>query len=499
MVRLWSAIRPPVCLVAALSISFSVSVNAAERPNIVYILADDLGYGDVQCLNRQRGKIVTEHLDTFVSQSVVFTDAHSGSSVCTPTRYGLLTGRYAWRTRLQQGVLDGSDDPPLIADGRLTVGAMLQQHGYATAAIGKWHLGFLSKRPEGAPQFGTGKRKKAGGGLPVRSTILGGPTTRGFDYFWGCSNARTMSGLIENESVIENLQPIEMLPRLRSQAIGYIQQQAPAARSGKPFFLYLPLTSPHTPIVPTAEWKGTSGMGDYADFVKQTDAVVGGVLLELDKQQLAENTLVFFSSDNGCSPAAQTENLERAGHFASGSMRGYKADIWEGGHRVPFIARWPKRVKPGSSCEATICHTDLMATCAELLGEKLQDNAAEDSVSMLPALLGSASQPRREAIVHHSIQGKFAIRQGPWKLIFCSGSGGWGEPKDPAATKQGYPKVQLYNLANDLAESNNVQSLHPNVVTQLTQLLQQYVDQGRSTPGKRQSNDVEIDIFQQSP
>ena len=295
-----------------------VTSAAAEtpRPNLVYILADDLGYGDVQALNPTRGKIKTPHLDRLAAQGMTFTDAHSGSSVCTPTRYGLLTGRYAWRTRLQKGVLDGSDDPPLIAADRLTVPALLKQHGYTTAALGKWHLGFTSERPASAVAAvaaaapageATKKKSKMGdAGLPVGSRIIGGPITRGFDYFWGCSNARTMSGLIENDRVIENLPPIEMLPRLERQAVRYIADHAVAAKSGKPFFLYVPLTSPHTPILPAPEWQGQSGLGAYGDFVLQTDAVVGNILAALDAHGLAENTLVIFTADNGCSPAAGT-------------------------------------------------------------------------------------------------------------------------------------------------------------------------------------------------
>ena len=461
--------------------------QAVEKPNIVYILADDLGYGDVQCLNPSRGKIKTPELDKLAAQGMTFTDAHSGSSVCTPTRYGLLTGRYAWRTRLQSGVLDGTDDPPLIAAGRLTVPAFLKQQGYTTAAIGKWHLGFTSTLPEGIT---ASVQKKAG--LPAGARIIDGPTTRGFDYFWGCSNARTMSGLIENDKVIENIQPLTMLPRLGQQAVRYVNEHAPAAKSGKPFFLYVPLTSPHTPIVPTPEWKGKSGLGDYGDFVMQTDAVVGDILAALEKNGLAKNTLVVFTSDNGCSPAAGTEKLEAQGHFASAQYRGYKADIWDGGHRVPFFVRWPGKVKPGSQSAQLICHTDLLATCAELLSVPLPETAAEDSISFLPKLLGTGKDSLRESIVHHSIQGKFAIRQGNWKLEFCPGSGGWGKPGDPEATNKGLPPVQLYDLSHDIAETKNLAAERPEIVVRLTRLLESYMAEGRSTAGAKQANDVPV-------
>ena len=478
-------------LLSLLVFSFTTLPAAERKPNIVYILADDLGYGDVQCLNPQRGKIKTPHLYRLAGQGMTFTDAHSGSSVCTPTRYGLLTGRYAWRTRLQRGVLDGTDDPPLIADGRLTVPALLKQHGYITAALGKWHLGFNSTPPPDEAQPGdakTGKKKMGEGGLPLGSRIIGGPVTRGFDYFWGCSNARTMSGLIENDRVIESIAPISVLPRLSQRAVSYLAEHAADAKAGKPFFLYLPLTSPHTPILPTLEWQGKSGLGAYGDFVMQTDAVVGAVLAALEKHGLAENTLVIFTADNGCSPQAGTGKLEKLGHFASAEFRGYKSDIWDGGHRVPFFVRWPGKVKAGAQSSQLICHADLMATCAEILGVKLPDTAAPDSVSILSALLDKDKTLLREAVVHHSIHGVFAIRQSQWKLELCAGSGGW-------SAGGGGASPQLYDMSKDSGETNNVASSNPEVVARLTKLLEQYVAAGRSTPGAKQTNDVAVKIF----
>jgi arylsulfatase A-like enzyme len=392
--------------------------------------------------------------------------------------------------------LDGSNDPPLIDTDRLTVGSFLKQHEYKTAAIGKWHLGFHSTEPESKDSTRTSnnakrnKAKSGDAGLPVGSKIIEGPITRGFDYFWGCSNARTMSGLIENDVVIESLKPIEMLPRLGAKSVQYIDQQREAAKNGKPFFLYVPLTSPHTPIVPSEEWLGKSELGSYGDFVMQTDAVVGDILTAIDQAGIANNTLVIFTADNGCSPAAKTESLEKQGHFASGPFRGYKADIWEGGHRVPFIVRWPALIPKGSASAQPICHVDLLATCADILKSKLPIDAAVDSVSILPALLGEEDKKIREAVVHHSIDGKFAIRQEKWKLIFSSGSGGWGSPKDAEATTLGMPDVQLYDMLNDPSESTNVQSAHPDVVDKLTQLMEQYIENGRSTPGPKQTNDA---------
>ncbi|MCX5685209.1 MAG: sulfatase-like hydrolase/transferase, partial [Planctomycetota bacterium] len=259
-----------------------------------------------------------------------------------------------------------------------------------------------------------------------------------------------------------------MLPRLGRQAVGYIAAHAAAAKAGQPFFLYVPLTSPHTPILPTPEWQGKSGLGAYGDFVMQTDAVVGDVLAALEKSGLVDNTLVIFTADNGCSPAAGTTELEKLGHFASAQFRGYKADIWDGGHRVSFFARWPGRIKAGTQSAQLICHTALLATCAELLGARLPANAGEDSVSILPALLGTDRTPLHEAVVHHSIQGMFAIRQGAWKLEFCPGSGGWSKnPSDADAVAQGLPAVQLYDLSADLGETKNVQAENPAVVARL--------------------------------
>jgi arylsulfatase A-like enzyme len=474
-------------------IAGSVALCAAgetQRPNILYIICDDLGYGDVHCLNPERGKIPTPNVDRLASQGMVFTDAHGGSSVCTPTRYGVLTGRYAWRSRLQSGVLDGNNDPPLIAADRLTVPALLRQQGYETAAFGKWHLGYLF---EDAAQ--TGKGKKAAGGAKIGTRVIDGPVTRGFDRFFGFSNARTMQTLIGDDRVVEAIEEEQMLPRLAAHTAQYLKEPA---RSGKPFFIYLALNSPHTPIVPTKEWQGKSGLGKYGDFVMETDWAVGEVLKALDEQQLTEKTIVFFTSDNGCSPAAKVEQLEKQGHYPSARFRGYKADIWDGGHRIPFIVRWPGRIKAGSQCGQLVCLTDLMATCAEITGITLPPNAGEDSVSILPALLGTATKPLREAVVHHSIQGKFAIRQGNWKLELCAGSGGWGAPGDGDAVKRNLPRLQLFDMGKDIGEQANVHDREPATVQQLTKLLEKYIADGRSTPGAPQKNDAAVDMWKNS-
>lgn len=480
----WKSLRGLLFVFFVASLAPPLHAADSAKPNLVVILADDLGYGDVQCLNPQRGKIETPHLDRLAAQGMTFTDAHSGSSVCTPTRYGLLTGRYAWRTRLQRGVLDGGNDEPLIAVKRLTVPTLLKQHGYHSACIGKWHLGFVAKSPRDAKP-NQGASKMGSGGAPVGSVITGGPVTRGFDYFFGWSNARTMASLIENDHVVERIEPVEMLPRLARRAVEYIDERATGAKTGQPFLLYLPLTSPHTPIVPAKPWQGKSGLGAYGDFVMQTDAVVGEVLAALKKHGLVENTLVVFTADNGCSPQAGVSKLENQGHFASAEYRGYKSDIWDGGHRVPFFVRWPGRVKSGAQSERLVCLTDWMATCADVVGAKLSDDVGEDSVSFLPALLGKDDEPLRDAIVHHSIQGKFAIRRGRWKLCLCAGSGGW-------SNGGGSETTQLYDMFTDPGETKNLATANPQVVAQLTTLLEKYVAEGRSSPGARQANDVKV-------
>jgi arylsulfatase A len=462
----------------------TMPASAAQKPNIVYVLCDDLGYGDVHCFGGERSKIATPNADRLATQGMMFTDAHSGSSVCTPTRYGILTGRYCWRTRLQSGVLSGTS-PALIAPGRLTVAGLLREHGYATACIGKWHLGMRLPADNSA----------AG---PIRD----GPTTRGFDYFFGISASLDMPpfAFIENDHFTEaptaqkkwgrtgpaapDFEAVDVLPTLVRKAVEYIGRAKP------PFFLYLALTSPHAPIVPGREWQGRSGLGDYADFVMETDWALGETLKALDKNGLAENTLVIFTSDNGCSPAAKPHELEARGHFPSWVLRGYKSDIWDGGHRIPFIARWPGVVAPATKCGQLVCLTDLMATCAEIVGEKLPDRAGEDSVSIVPLLRGE-NRAVREAVVHHSIQGMFAIRREDWKLEFCRGSGGWTKGDDGQA-------IQLYDMAGDIGEKTNLQAGQPDAVNRLSKLMEEYVSRGRSTPGATQANDAKVDLYKKT-
>lgn len=495
----------------------------AGLPNIVFILCDDLGYGDVRCMNPQ-GKIPTPAFDRIAREGMIFTDAHSGSAVCTPTRYGVLTGRYAWRSKLQRGVLGGLS-PRLIEPDRMTVASLLKQHGYHTACVGKWHLGmdWVRKPGQEVSELSIEPSEQVWN-VDFAQPITNGPNAVGFDYYYGISASLDMVPytFIENDRVTvlptqdkafamngnrargttrqgpaaPGFDVDQVLPRLTEKAVAYIAERAPQARNGQPFFLYLPLASPHTPIAPTKPWQGKSGLNLYADFVMETDWAIGQVLEALEQHGLAENTLVIATSDNGCSPQARMEELKELGHNPSGIYRGHKADIYEGGHRVPFVVRWPARIKPGQRCGQTICLTDLMATAADIVGAKLPDNAGEDSVSLLPAFLGETTKPLREATVHHSVNGSFAIRQGKWKLAFCPGSGGWSYPRPGRDNTKELPALQLFDLEADPGEETNLYEKHPEVVQKLTALMEKYVAQGRSTPGQPQANTVKVNFRQ---
>ena len=467
-------------LCAAASLLALNTFATASLPNIVLIMCDDLGYGDVQCLNPENGKIKTPHLDKIASQGMTFTDAHSGSSVCTPTRYGLLTGRYSWRTRLQNGVASGFK-PCLIAPDRLTVAGLLKKQGYATAIIGKWHLDFQYQDPK------TGKTLRKKGRAPIGATIPDGPIHRGFDTFHGIHHAGHMDTIIENDKVIERLDEIHNLPRLTEKSVAYIEERAKSPE--QPFFLYVPLGSPHTPIVPTKEWQGKSGLGAYADFVMQTDATVGAIAAAIDENGFAENTLLIFTSDNGCSKAAGIPALRKQGHHVSAHYRGSKADIWDGGHRVPFMVRWPGKVKAGSNCDQLITLVDVFATASDITGEKAP-NMGEDSVSFLPALSGQPIKSTRKGVIHHSVSGHFAYRQGKWKLCLAKASGGWTSPKENQAEADA-PKAQLYDMEQDPSEQNNIYLTHPEIAEKLLADLTADVQNGRSTDGPEAKNDVE--------
>lgn len=469
------------------------------KPNIIFILADDLGYGDVSCYN-ENSKINTPNIDQLAAHGVRFTDAHSSSAVCTPTRYGILTGRYNWRSTLKSGVLNGYSKA-LIPQGRETVASFLQKNGYQTAAIGKWHLGWeWSSINQGKDRVDFSKK------------ISNGPTSLGFDYFYGFCGSLDMPPYVWVENEMPTMVPKrntvrakgqdfwregptsddfvhdQVLPIITEKAKEYIHSQSNKA---KPFFMYLPLSAPHTPILPTKEFQGKSNLDNpYGDFVLMVDWVVGEIIKQLEREGISKNTLVIFTSDNGCSPEANFDQLASKGHHPSYAFRGTKADIFEGGHRVPYIVSYPEKVKSSIS-DQIVCTTDLFATVADLIGKSYDDNVAEDSYSFLPALKMKSEAPLREAIVHHSIDGSFAIRKGDWKVIFCPGSGGWSYPRpgrDSMVINQ-LPKIQLYNLRTDIREEHNSQDEYPGIVSEYRKLLSGYVSNGRSTFGKPQSND----------
>jgi arylsulfatase A-like enzyme len=466
-----------VCLLFAESV-------VASKPNVVLILCDDLGYGDVHCLNPLHGKIPTPAIDRFATQGMIFTDAHAGASVCTPTRYGLLTGRYSWRTSFQKGVVSGFA-PCLIPSSRPTVASFLKSQGYQTAIVGKWHLNFQYTHAATAEPI----QERKGALPPIGSVIPDGPIHRGFDSFRGFHHARDMKAVIENDRVVAHDPEIHMLPRLTREAVRFITQQADDNRRD-PFFLYVPLGSPHTPILPTKQWEGKSGLGSYGDFVMQTDAAIGEIIEALDQHPSNQNSLVIVSSDNGCSKAADIAALAEQGHKVSAHYRGSKADLWEGGHRIPFIVRWPGVVTPGSSNSQTICLTDLFATLANAIDVPIPPDAAEDSVSFLPALRGQKIESTRAGIVHHSISGHFGYRQGNWKLLLARGSGGWSSPTELESSTQN-PEAQLYDLDNDPSETTNLFTARPEIAQRLLTQLMSDVERGRSTQGPDSKNDTD--------
>lgn len=500
-------------ILASLLVSW-VSISAAgaskQPPNILVILADDLGYGDVRCNNPERGKIPTPNIDRLAAQGMRFTDGHSSSAVCSPSRYTLLTGRYHWRTKLQSGIV-GVFGPPLIAPGRMTIGTLAKQHGYRTACIGKWHLGMdwpvttgqraLLQPSKGSAAEATERHIAAWNDI-FSKPISGGPTTHGFEIYFGTDvpnwppfcfieNDRTLGipteflprQLMGNNQAsqqgpaLKDWKLEDILPALRDRAVRFISE---SVETKEPFLLYLPLTSPHTPIAVNPEWQGKSKLNAYADFVMETDAAVGRVLDALEKSGAADNTLVIFTADNGCASYVGAKELEQKGHYPSGPLRGYKFDAWEGGHRVPFIVRWPGVVEPGAVCHQLVYQADFLRTFADVFSVKIPDNAGEDSFSLMPLLKGE-DKPIRENAVSASVKGTPALRSGSWKYIPEPGSG--GDESQP---------VQLYNLADDLGETKNLAAAMPEKVADMNALLEKLITDGRSTPGAQQKNDVEV-------
>lgn len=473
-----------VIVFLAASLAAAAATAEPAKPNVVYILADDFGYGDAGCYN-PACKVPTPNIDRLAKEGVRFTDAHSGSAVCSPTRYGILTGRYAWRTQLRRGVLVPYA-PPLIAADRLTVPALLKQHGYHTACVGKWHLGW--------------DWPKDGDRVAFDKPILGGPTTRGFDRYFGTDvpnyppycfldNDRTV-GQPTGKKTSHDLNGLPgpmlpgwkfdaILPALAAKAVEYVGDRA---KAGGPFFLYLPLTSPHEPIAPSEKFRGKSGISDLADFMMETDWAVGEVLAALDRNKLADNTLVIFTCDNGHATYTGLPALEKAGHSVSGPLRGYKTDIWEGGHRVPTVVRWPGVTKPGTVCDETTCHTNLLATCADILGATLPAAAGEDSFSILPLLKGEpGAKPTHPVVVHQAADGTLAVREGKWKLVLLADG------------------PQLYDLSADLGEKTDVAAGNDAVVKRLTAVLEKLIADGRSTKGEPQQNDVAVPVIPPAP
>lgn len=489
-----------VFLATAAILSLLSCTEKQKQPNIIFILADDMGYGDVSYFDNN-SKLKTENLDRMAQEGVVFTDAHSSSSVSTPTRYGILTGRYNWRSTLKNNVLYGYDKALIPAD-RETMASMLRKNGYTTAGIGKWHLGW------DWDNIDAGKDK-----VDFSKPVQNGPTTRGFDYFYGFCGSLDMAPYVYIENDMPTSLPDretvnegkyswwrkgptgadfvheEVLPNLVDRACNYIKEKA---KADQPYFLYLPLPAPHTPILPTEEFRGKSGIGEYGDFVLMVDAMVGKVLQAVKESGEDGNTIVVFTTDNGCSPAAGIKEMEAQGHRPNSIYRGHKADLFDGGHRIPCILRWPEGTKP-HEVRQTVCLTDFYATFAAINGYMLMDSEGEDSYNLLPAIVSETEiDPIREATVHHSIDGQFTIRQGDWKLLLSASSGGWSAPT-PTDTLalDSLPPIQLYNMKDDPSETTNVEAEHPEIVSRLRALMAKYVREGRSTPGAPQKNDGE--------
>lgn len=455
----------------------------ASPPNVVLIYTDDQGVGDVSGLNSQ-AKFETPHLDRLIREGMTFSDGHSSDSVCTPSRYGLLTGRYCWRTWLKQGVLGADEDRPLIESDQLTVASMLREAGYRTGMFGKWHLGM---------QF-VGHPGNRDWTQPFR----GGPIDHGFETFFGIAASMNYGvltylegdrvtrppdlwtakkpGLVVHDQrsyrimppydatprpsqlgqpleIASDFEDVDVLERFTQRAVQFMQDHANEA-----FFVYLPLTSPHKPVAPADRFLGSSRCGAYGDFMIETDHRVGQILAALDQLKLTDRTIVIFSSDNGAENT-HAGRLRHYGHQSCGMLRGCKRDLYEGGHRVPMFVRWPAEIAAGAKCDQPVCHTDVLATLADILDIELPTGAAPDSFSMLPAWRGDAMT--REPLIHHSAKGRFAIRDGRWKLI--DDDSGW----------------QLFDLQRDLGETTNVASMHPDQVTKLSALMKDLIEQPR--------------------
>lgn len=470
-----------------------------KKPNVIFILADDMGYGDVSALN-EKCPFQTPHLDRIAREGIAFTDAHATSAVCTPSRYGIMTGRYNWRSRLKSGVIGGYSEP-LIEEGRKTVADLFRSQGYRTAAIGKWHLGMnFAKTPDfyEKPDF------DACTGVDYAGTIQNSPITNGFDYYFGISGSLDMPPYI----YIENDRFTEQPDHVTKNTGKKFWREGPTAPhfhhehvldeltdrvcekiteyKDEPFFIYFPMPAPHTPILPGEQFIGKSGTNEYGDFVLHCDDAVGRVVKRLEEEGLYDDTILIYTSDNGCSPFVNYPELLEKGHNPSYIFRGTKADIYEGGHRIPLLVQWKNGIKGGRCCSQLVCLADFMATMADIFQVHLPDDMGEDSVSNLPIWEGSEEEVRSD-LVHQSIDGSLSIRRGSFKLELCPGSGGWSDPV-PGKEDPSLPRFQLYNLAEDIGEKVNVIEQYPDLARELRSTLKQYIVNGRSTPGERQEN-----------
>ncbi len=469
----------PLILAACLT-----SIAAADQPNVVIILVDDMGYGDPGCYNA-KSKIPTPHIDSLARDGIRFTDAHAPGPLCHMSRYGLLTGRYPFRTDVSKW-----RKQPLIEAGETTIASLLKANGYRTAMVGKWHLGFAEqgydKPLHGGPVdcgFDSYFGIRASTDIPPYFYIRGNRAVQPPSDHVQANNSDGWSPIQgafwRAGGIAPDLQLDEVLPRFSDEAISVIQNHSADAKD-QPLMLYLAYPAPHTPWLPSKEFAGKSGAGMYGDFAMMVDDQIGRVIAAIDDAGMKDDTLLIFSSDNG--PVWYENDVSRFQHDSSGGLRGMKADAWECGHRMPFIVRWPAKVMPGRESRQTICFTDILATLSEMLGSELSPDAAPDSFSFLSVLNGerSESNPVRDSLPIRSGGNLMTIRQGDWKLITGLGSGGFSKP-NKIKPGPNDPAGQLYNLSDDLAETTNLYQKHPDVVKRLTAL----VDEIRSSDRHR--------------
>lgn len=487
----------------------SCSDRKEMYPNIVIIYADDMGYGDLQCQN-PNAKIPTPNLDRLASEGLRFTDAHSSSGICSPSRFALLTGTYHWR---RQHDIVGAFGKPFFHDTDFTLPQMLKENGYTTACFGKWHLGwdwqFKNEPAAEVEQWGRKVKYYLPEDIDWTKPIAGGPLARGFDHYFGDGTINFPPyAWVENDRVLQaptatmdindigyivkegswefrpgpkeqNWNPYEVLPTLTRKTIEWIKDR----KSGEPFFLYFALPSPHAPIIPNDEFDGTSQAGAYGDFMVQTDWVAGQVLKAITEQGFDKNTIVIFSADNG--PEAYAwERSEKYGHFSMGNFRGLKRDVWEGGHHVPFLIRWPGHIESGSVSDEVVSQVDVMATLAKIIDINLPVNAAPDSYDLSAILLGQSYQsPLREATVHNTYESKWGIRKGDW-LYINSSSGGHRKMPDFFKELRGYTDFDtegiLFNMKNDPEQRINLYTQYPDKIQELEILLNEYRNKGYS-------------------